>query len=61
MLAALIGESCEDGWRFYNGKCFYTSDSEVNQTTARSECQANGAELASISSQAEMDFVESIS
>jgi len=34
---------------------------EVDQPTARSRCQAMNADLASISDQAEMDFVESIS
>jgi len=57
----VLGGSCRDGWHYYSGYCFYTSETKLDQTTARSECHANGAELASISNQAEMDFVESIS
>jgi len=52
---------CPAGWHYYNSKCFYTSTTKVNQSTARRECQAMNADLASISDQAEMDFVESIS
>jgi len=61
MLAPFLGGSCPDDWHYYNGKCFYTSDRKVDQPTARRKCRANGAELASISNQEEMDFVKNIS
>jgi len=61
MMSPLLDGSCPAGWHYYNGNCFYTSTDEVDQPTARSLCQAMGADLASISNQAEMDFVESIS
>jgi len=57
----MTGGSCPAGWNYYNGNCFYVSTTEVTQPVAHSECQAMGADLASISNQAEMDFVESIS
>lgn len=57
------GGPCPGGWHYYSGtdSCFYVSTSRVNQPTARSRCQIMGADLASISNQAEMDFVNSIS
>ena len=58
---ALLDVSCPADWHYYNGKCFYTSTTKTDQSTARSECQAMDADLASINDQAEMDFVESIS
>jgi len=61
MLLLLLDGSCPDGWHYYNGKCFYTSTTKVDQPTARRKCQAMDAELASISDQAEMGFVVSIS
>jgi len=57
----MTGESCPDDWHLYSGNCFYASTTKANQPDARAQCQAMGADLASISDQAEMDFVESIS
>jgi len=52
--------SCADGWHYYKSSCFYVSTSDTNQPTARGECLAMGADLASISDQAEYNFVEQI-
>jgi len=60
MLAVPVG-SCDAGWNYYNGNCFYVSTNDVVWNRANKRCRANGAYLASISDQAEMDFVESIS
>jgi len=59
----LLGGSCPDGWYYYNGteSCFYVSTTQLDQSTARSRCQQMDADLASISDQAEMNFVISIS
>jgi len=59
MMSSLLGGSCPAGWRYYmdNCSCFYMSKTVADQTTARSVCQARGADLASISNQAEMNFV----
>jgi len=60
--SSLLGSSvCPAGWHYYNNNCFYISTTKANQQTARSSCQAMNAELTSISSQAEMDFVKPIS
>jgi len=61
MRQSLAGGSCDAGWHYYGGNCFYTSATEATQPVARANCQAEDADLASISDQAEMDFVESIS
>ena len=53
--------SCPNGWHLYNESCFYVSTTKTDQPTARSECLAMGGDLASISDQAEYDFVISIS
>ena len=62
MLSSLLGGLfCPAGWYDYNDNCFYISTNKVDQQTARAECQAMNADLASISDQAEMDFVTYIS
>jgi len=58
---SMTGSSCPGGWHYYDGNCFYVSTVKVKQSTARDSCQDMDAELASISNQEEMDFVESIS
>jgi len=57
----LLGGSCPVGWDYYNENCYYASAIQSWLGTARSECQAMDADLVSISNDAEMDFVESIS
>ena len=58
----LVG-ACPAGWWFYDRTfaCFYLSTVTLSQTDAYAECQSMGAELASFSNQAEMDFVTSVS
>jgi len=55
------GGSCPDDWHYHNGSCFFASTTEADQQTARNKCQEMDADLASISNQEEMDFVEEIS
>jgi len=59
----LSGFSCPLNWHFYNEMCYYPSDSsdKAGHSAARTNCQKMGADLVSISDQAEMDFVLSIS
>jgi len=61
MVQSTVGGSCPASWHYYNGNCFSASTTVATQPDARSNCQAEDADLASISDQAEMDFVESIS
>jgi len=61
MTQSMTGGSCPTGWHYYNGSCFSASTTLASQTEARTQCLEEDADLASISDQAEMDFVESIS
>lgn len=58
---AVVRGFCPDGWHHYNGSCFYVSTANASQPEARSKCLTMNADLASISNQAEWDFVKSIS
>jgi len=57
VLVTTVDGSCDGGWQtnFGNEYC-YDSDS-VTQSTARSTCQSRDAELTSISSDAECDYL----
>ena len=57
----MTAASCPERWHYYNESCFYVSLTKTDQPSARSECLAMGGDLASISDQAEYDFVISIS
>jgi len=57
----LLGVTCDSGWHYHNGYCFYPSSAKATQFNARYECLAMDAELASISNKEEMDFVIVIS
>jgi len=61
-LVALLG-ACPAGWYLYEdiGMCFFMSSIRLNQLAARLECQKMGGDLASITDEAETDFVASIS
>ena len=58
----LLG-TCPDNWHYYNStnSCFYTSTTKDKQEKVREACQSMAGDLASITDQAEMDFVISIS
>jgi len=57
----VTGGLCPVDWHYYNGSCFYASTIEDQQPDARVNCQAMDADLASISDENEMKFVEGIS
>ncbi|KAM9168510.1 C-type lectin domain family 2 member D-like isoform 2-T5 [Mergus octosetaceus] len=46
--------SCPRLWIGFEGKCFYFSDVEKNQTWSRADCHARGANLAMIQSKEEL-------
>uniref|UniRef100_A0A8C3GGE6 C-type lectin domain-containing protein n=1 Tax=Cairina moschata TaxID=8855 RepID=A0A8C3GGE6_CAIMO len=48
---------CPHSWIGFEGKCFYFSDMEKNQTWSRADCQSRGANLAVIQSRKELDFM----
>jgi len=67
MLQTLLGSdgSCSNNWHYYSGtsSCFYPKSNQNSKrsfTEARTWCKNNGAELASITDQAERNFVEGI-
>uniref|UniRef100_A0A8B9QWY9 C-type lectin domain-containing protein n=1 Tax=Anas platyrhynchos TaxID=8839 RepID=A0A8B9QWY9_ANAPL len=49
--------SCPRLWIGFEGKCFYFSDMEKNQTWSRADCHTHGANLAVIQSRDELVFV----
>lgn len=49
--------SCPRLWIGFEGKCFYFSDVEKNQTWSRADCHARGANLAVIQSKEELKFM----
>ena len=56
----MITCACPDGWPSNNGNCYFVSTDELEQSDARSYCQASGGDLASISDSAEDSFIVSI-
>lgn len=46
--------SCPPSWIGFEGKCFYFSDGEKNQTLSRADCHVHGANLAVIQSREEL-------
>uniref|UniRef100_A0A8B9QX39 C-type lectin domain family 2 member D n=1 Tax=Anas platyrhynchos TaxID=8839 RepID=A0A8B9QX39_ANAPL len=46
--------SCPPSWIGFEGKCFYFSDGEKNQTLSQADCHARGANLAVIQSKKEL-------
>ena len=57
VLVTTVDGSCVGGWQSNFGKEYcYDSDS-VTHATARSTCQSRDAELASITSDAECDYL----
>jgi len=55
--------TCPEGWLYYSStdSCFYTSTVQVDQRTARYQCQSMHAELPSVTNHAENDFLVSLS
>nr|XP_027326148.1 C-type lectin domain family 2 member D-like isoform X3 [Anas platyrhynchos] len=49
--------SCPHSWIGFEGKCFYFSDGEKNQTLSRADCHVHGANLAVIQSREELEFM----
>jgi len=59
----LLIVGCPDGWLYYEetDSCFYISTTTASFQVADSACESMNAYLPSISNQAEMDFLLSIS
>ena len=55
-----VSPACPTGWQSYSGYCYYASDEKEKQPDARTACQGmfpGRSDLASISDQAEWEFV----
>ena len=49
---------CEDGWSFFNGSCYFTSDTCETWTNASTKCRSMGANLVSVHTQEENVFIQ---
>ncbi|PFX12100.1 Versican core protein [Stylophora pistillata] len=49
---------CEPGWSFYNGSCYYTSDTCKTWSKASRICRGMGANLPAIESQEENVYIQ---
>ena len=49
---------CEPGWSFYNGSCYFTSETCETWSNASITCRAMGANLAAIESQEENVYIQ---
>uniref|UniRef100_A0A671YWF7 C-type lectin domain family 4 member M-like n=1 Tax=Sparus aurata TaxID=8175 RepID=A0A671YWF7_SPAAU len=60
-LKAKIQEKpCPTDWRKYEGSCYYTSTGKKTWRKGREYCQSKGADLAIVTSQEEMIFINSL-
>ena len=50
---------CDTDWEVFKQHCYYFSTSKMAFSSAQSECQSMGAELPSIHSKQEQDFIAS--
>jgi len=56
----VVGISCSPEWTCDSSWCYYVSNARADQSTARTDCHSQNAELVSISDQEENDFVKSV-
>ncbi|XP_053377648.1 fibropellin-3-like isoform X2 [Mercenaria mercenaria] len=52
--------SCQEGWFFFSGSCYYLSDMDLDWLSAVAACNETGAYLTEIQTQAELDFFTTI-
>jgi len=57
----LLLDLCPADWHFYNGKCYFPSETKASWSVASAACDAEGAKLTSIIDPAELEFLTSIS
>ncbi|XP_022809623.1 uncharacterized protein LOC111346613 [Stylophora pistillata] len=55
---AVMPDACEPGWSFYNGSCYYTSDTCKTWSKANRICRGMGANLPAIESQEENVYIQ---
>ena len=52
-----VDGQCDEGWRHFNGHCYFIDTSTVTQSEAKSFCAANLAELTSVLDANEQSFI----
>uniref|UniRef100_A0A8C2X038 C-type lectin domain-containing protein n=1 Tax=Cyclopterus lumpus TaxID=8103 RepID=A0A8C2X038_CYCLU len=54
-----LNEPCQEGWKTFNGKCYYFSTSGVTRSweSSRKYCKERGADLVIITTKEELNFV----
>ena len=57
---ALSGNTCESGWSLFGNRCYKFSPEATDWASAKYLCECGGADLVSIASQAEDNFVASL-
>ncbi|XP_074550098.1 uncharacterized protein LOC141807788 [Halichoeres trimaculatus] len=58
--ATVDGNKCANGWRKFENSCYFTSVLKKTWNRAREFCKARGADLATIKSQDQMDFINGL-
>ncbi|XP_076583544.1 uncharacterized protein LOC143318905 [Chaetodon auriga] len=58
--AVIQDKKCPSGWRKFQHHCYYTSVGKKNWKLSRDYCQNKGADLAIITSQEEMNFINGL-
>uniref|UniRef100_A0A8C6SYP2 C-type lectin domain-containing protein n=1 Tax=Neogobius melanostomus TaxID=47308 RepID=A0A8C6SYP2_9GOBI len=58
--ATIAAKRCPSGWRSYMYSCYYTSATKKNWKNSRDNCKNKGADLAIITSQEEMNFINGL-
>ncbi|TWW65106.1 C-type lectin domain family 4 member E [Takifugu flavidus] len=49
--------NCPDGWKSFEGQCYYFSNNTLDFEKAREQCQQQGADLVKVSSKEEQKFL----
>ncbi|XP_029701004.1 hepatic lectin-like [Takifugu rubripes] len=49
--------NCPDGWKGFEGQCYYFSNNTLDFEKAREQCQQQGADLVKVSSKEEQKFL----
>lgn len=58
--ATIAAKRCPSGWQSFQFSCYYTSGSKKNWRNSRDFCKNKGADLAIITSQEEMNFINGL-
>jgi hypothetical protein len=57
---AVAERECDDGWRFFRGKCYLLGRQEVTYAEASRICNGFGASLVSLNTREENYFVQAM-